>query len=92
MQSIATASRFQVHQRQGKIIAAQKPGKCPRGFRLPLSIPVCAPGRKAGRDASGGLQGLLIEGARRLALVTKARRADRPEEPITGGLQRYEPT
>ena len=61
MQPIATAPRFQIDQWRGKIVAAQKPGKCPPGLRLPLEVPVRAPGRETRRDRSRGLEWLLIE-------------------------------
>ena len=38
MQSIATASPVRIDQRRREIVAAQKPGQCPRGFGFPLDI------------------------------------------------------
>ena len=48
--------------------------------RLPFGVAVGAPGREAGRDRRRGLQRLLIERARRLALVAEAVGADGPEK------------
>src|SRR5581483_1408426 len=38
MQAVATASRFQISHWGRQIVAAQKPGKCPRGIGLPFVI------------------------------------------------------
>ena len=48
MQAVAAASRFQIDQRQGQIIAAQKPGECARGIGLPSASPSA---RQAARQA-----------------------------------------
>lgn len=48
MQAIATATRFQVDQRQRQVIAAEKPLECVRRAGPPFEITVRTPRRKAG--------------------------------------------
>ena len=79
MQAVAAASRFQIDKGKRQIILAQEPGKYVQSLGLPFWVAVRLPGRQASRDRRGGFQWLLIEQARRGALVAKALCADGTE-------------
>ena len=80
MQTIATASRFDVDEGCREIVTAEEPGKCPLGISLPFEITVRAPRCKAGRDRRRGFERLLIELERLFTLGTETVGADRSEE------------
>src|SRR4051812_36226664 len=80
MQPITTATGVQVNQGQRQIIAAEEPGECARRVSSPFEAAIGTPGRKAGRDRCRGLQGLLIECLRLLALIAKPLGTNRPEQ------------
>src|SRR5438105_13646991 len=92
MQPITTATGVQVNQGQRQIIAAEEPGECARRVSSPFEVAIGTPGRKAGRDRCRGLQGLLIERLRLLALLAKPLRTNRPEQACRRGLPPHEPT
>jgi hypothetical protein len=81
MQSVAAAAGFQIDQRHRQVVAPRNHAKARVRPRLSIRHrrPRATP--QAGRNRRGGLQRLLIEGARRLAPFAEALRADRPERP-----------
>ncbi len=72
MQPVAAAPVSEIDQGQREIVAAEEPGECTRRLGFPRGIAIGTPCRKAGRDRRRGLQGLLIERPRRLALVAES--------------------
>src|SRR6185295_19248038 len=80
MQPITTATGVQVNQGERQIVAAEEPGEDTRRVSSPFEFAIGAPSRKAGRDRRRGLQGLLIERLRLLALVAEPLRPHRPEQ------------
>src|SRR6185312_16754587 len=64
VQYIAAASRVGLDQRQGQIVAAEKPCERPGCMRTPGEITVGAPSGEARGEGGGGFHGLLIEGRR----------------------------
>src|SRR5579862_3431754 len=91
MQSVAAASAVRVDQRRCKVVSAEEPLEGARRMSFPTWIAVRAPGGKAGRDARGRLERLLIERERGPAQMTEALRADGPEKSVLRGLQRHDP-
>ena len=70
---------MEIDQRQGQIVAAEKPGESARGHGFPLGIVVRLPRRKAGRDGRGCFHGLLIKGTGMLPQFAEASGADGAE-------------